>query len=65
MFNILESHYMIDIPTDPELLASMLDANARDWAEVLHFLDTVSQRRGIILETHKVVEIMKRKLGIE
>ena len=43
MFNILENHYMIDIPTDPELLASMLDANARDWAEVLHFLDTVSR----------------------
>ena len=65
MFTILENHYMIDIPTDPELLASMLDANARDWAEVLHFLDTVSRRRGITLETQKVVEIMKRKLGIE
>lgn len=60
---ILESFYMIDIPTDPEELATLLDNCALDWGTVLSFLDTVAVRRGITLNKDRVCEIMKSKYG--
>ena len=60
---ILESFYMIDIPTDPAELASLLDNYALDWGIVLGFLDTVAIKRGIVLDKEKVCEIMKSKYG--
>ena len=61
--NILESYYMIDIPTSPEDLANLLDSYALDWGTVLNFLDTVATKRGIVLDKNKVCEIMKSKYG--
>lgn len=60
---ILMTDYMLDIPTNPEELATMLDNYALDWGTVLNFLDTVATRRGITLDTEKVCEIMKSKYG--
>lgn len=61
--SILESHYMIDIPTSPEELARLLDNYALDWGTVLDFLYIVSIKRGITLDKNKVCEIMKSKYG--
>lgn len=58
---ILMTEYVIDIPTNPEELATLLDDYAEDWGIVLKFLDTVSTKRGIMLDTHKICEIMKKK----
>lgn len=62
---ILVSEYIIDIPTNPEELATMLDNYAQDWGMVLNFLDTVATRRGITLDVEAVCRIMKRKYGEE
>ena len=59
--NILETHYMIDLPTSPEELATLLDNYAQDWGIVLNFLDAVATKRGIVLDVHKICEILKRR----
>lgn len=56
--------YKLDIPTNPEELATMLDNYALDWGVVLDFLDTVATRRGITLDRGEVCRIMKDKYGV-
>lgn len=58
---ILMTNYMIDIPSNPEELATLLDNYALDWGTVLVFLDRVATKRGIHLDSAKICEIMKRK----
>ncbi len=59
--SILETHYMIDIPTSPEELATLLDNYALDWGTTLSFFANVANSRGITLDVSKVCEIMTRK----
>ena len=61
--NILESFYMIDIPTNPEELATLLDNYALDWGTTLSFLSSVARSRGMIIDVDTVSSIMKRKYG--
>ncbi len=63
--SILETHYMIDIPTSPEELATLLDNYALDWGTTLSFFANVAKSRGIVLDVNKVCEIMTRKYGEE
>lgn len=63
--SVLESYYMIDIPTDPIELASMLDNYSQDWGITLSFLARVALSRGIILDVDTVSKIMRKKYGIE
>lgn len=62
---ILVTDYMLDIPTNPEELATLLDNYALDWGTVLNFLDTVATKRGVTLDVEEVSRIMKRKYGEE
>ena len=63
-FGILETAYMVDIPTSPEELATLLDNYARDWGTVLGFLAKVARSRGIILDVDTVSKLMMKKYGI-
>lgn len=62
---LVVSEYLIDIPTNPEELATLLDNYALDWGTVLNFLDTVATKRGIMLDVEAICRIMKRKYGEE
>lgn len=63
-FKILDSvDYVLDIPTNPEELATLLDSYALDWGTVLNFIDAVATRRGISIDRERVCEIMIRKYG--
>lgn len=64
-FGILETAYMIDIPTNPEELATLLDNYSGDWGINLSFLAKVARARGIILDVDTVSKIMMKKYGIE
>lgn len=61
--SILESFYMIDIPTNPEELTILLDNYAMDWGNVLNFLASVAKSRGVIIDVDTVSNIMQRKFG--
>ena len=63
-FGILETAYMVDIPTSPEELATLFDNYAIDWGTVLGFLDKVARSRGIILDVDTVSKLMMKKYGI-
>jgi len=63
-FGILETAYMVDIPTSPEELATLLDNYAIDWGTVLGFLAKVARSRGIILDVDTVSKLMMKKYGI-
>ena len=61
MFNILENHYMIDIPTEPQELATLLDNYSTDAFETLGFLEKLAKSRGIVLDSRAVwAELTKR-----
>ena len=62
---ILEIFYMIDIPTNPEELATLLDSYALDWGTTLSFLAKVAATRGVVLDIDTVAKIMRNKYGIE
>lgn len=53
----------IIIPTNPEELADMLDTYARDWGEVLVFLNNVAKSQGIELDTVRVSESIVKGYG--
>lgn len=53
------------IPSDPEGVALLLMSHARDWGEVLHFLDSVSKSRGMILDVAEISRIVKESYGDE
>lgn len=61
--NILESFYMIDIPTNPEELATLLENYALDWGIALSFLASVAKGRGMTIDVDTVSNIMQRKYG--
>jgi len=63
--SILESFYMIDIPTNPEELATFLDNYTEDWGVTLSFLAKVAGSRGTHLDIDTVSKIMRKKYGIE
>lgn len=64
--HILESNfYMIDIPTDPDELAMLLDLYSRDWEENLHFLSNVAKRKGIVLDVELIREKVLELIGEE
>ena len=63
-FGILETAYMVDIPTNPEELATLLDNYAGDWGTVLGFMAKVARSRGIILDVDAVSKLMMKKYGI-
>jgi hypothetical protein len=59
---ILQSvDYKIEVPTDVEELATLLDNYSPDWAMTLDFLCKVGERQGIHIDRravmHKMTEI--------
>lgn len=62
--SILESFYMIDIPTNPEELATLLDNYALDWGTTLNLLASVAKKRGVVLDVDTVSKLMQQKYGV-
>lgn len=58
---ILENWKLLNLPTDPEELATLLEVYAKDWSLVLDFLGKMAVRHGIILEVSKVRQIMTER----
>jgi len=63
---LVESNYLIQIPTDSQELASLLWNYSTDWAEALEFVDRYCKSQGIVIKKQEVIEIIKTQyLGIE
>ena len=65
MAHILENIYMIDIPTNSEDLATLIYNNSYDWAVVLDFFDQVAKKRGIVIKTLEVADMIRQLNGEE
>lgn len=65
MTHILENLYLIDIPTDSWELANLIYNNSYDWAVVLDFFDQVAKKRGIVIKTLEVAEMIRQLNGEE
>lgn len=55
---------MIDIPTNPEELATLLDNYALDWGTTLNLLASVAKKRGVVLDVDTVSKLMQQKYGV-
>lgn len=62
---ILNTSPLIQIPTDPDELAVLLDTYSRDWAENLLFLSNLAKKFGIPLDTVSVSEKVLELIGEE
>lgn len=58
---IEETNYMINVPTNPEELAVLLDNFAGDWQAVLEFINNIAIRQSIVFNSKEVSEIMRKK----
>lgn len=65
MTHILSNLYMIDVPTNSEDLANLIYNNSYDWAVVLDFFDQVAKKRGIIIKTLEVADMIRQLNGEE
>ena len=63
--NILENHYMLDIPIDSEELAKIILQNTYDWAVVLDFICYLADGRQIVIKKQEVAEIIRHELGLD
>ncbi len=59
--SILENVNLIDLPTDPISVASLLDKYATDWEATLDFLCNFSKAKGIEIQRKEVIEILSEK----
>lgn len=55
----------LQIPTDPDELAVLLDTYSRDWGENLLFLSNLAKKFGIPLDTVSVSEKVLELIGEE
>jgi mannitol/fructose-specific phosphotransferase system IIA component (Ntr-type) len=57
----MDEKLAIQIPSDPAVVANILDKSATDWFEVLKFLTDQADEQGVVFDAQEVTRRLASK----